>query len=502
MKHILEVTEFLGYELLEGFGSGVGSFQGVSHGFPTISLSSAFRIPYSPESLLGEKAVLDWIIHLGLLAQPLDQCTIGPYVKDICGSFPGKNWLQRFLAHNEDAVRYCRTASLDPKHAQSFNYPTFQTQSGYLHQSFISPSPSFPMGSEEWDLQSAGQDTESDTSSDLGEDITTSLHNNLPIPPMTPANSQWHNKSDHPTPQHTPTATPQVISTHHTRISSSLSKERLINIALTLHDEKEAAEADAGRARAHASIVGRKYTQLQQEILARECAPEASHKSFATTARVMNTAEALNQIEAAFFKCVQRVAKHFHNLQARAEKQIEREQKEQLTQEARAAARAAKAVKAAEKAAAREAEQEWKALAKAKKAALTAASKGHKGTMSRGKRKMVSDDKENEINSDSAPPISNHSPKRHRTASPQPSIASPSRHPPWYRPCPQPAWVGTPGYSAMHPAIASGMILRYAKETTPAIYPGPPPPLVAEPAESSGASHKAARRPQLEASAM
>ncbi|KAF9504747.1 hypothetical protein BS47DRAFT_1244816, partial [Hydnum rufescens UP504] len=71
-----------------------------------------------------EKAVLDWIIHLGLLAQPLDRRTIGPYVKDICGSFPGKNWLQRFLARNEDAVRYCRTASLDPKRAWSFNYPT------------------------------------------------------------------------------------------------------------------------------------------------------------------------------------------------------------------------------------------------------------------------------------------------------------------------------------------------------------------------------------------
>ncbi|KAF9503011.1 hypothetical protein BS47DRAFT_1369855 [Hydnum rufescens UP504] len=41
-----------------------------------------------------EKALLDWIIHLGLLAQPLDCWTIGPFVKDICGSFPGKNWLQ------------------------------------------------------------------------------------------------------------------------------------------------------------------------------------------------------------------------------------------------------------------------------------------------------------------------------------------------------------------------------------------------------------------------
>ncbi|KAF9507294.1 hypothetical protein BS47DRAFT_1252318, partial [Hydnum rufescens UP504] len=71
-----------------------------------------------------EKAVLDWITHLGLLAQPMECHTIGPCVKDICGTFPGKNWLACFLECNKDAVRYCQTAALDPKCAHSFNYTT------------------------------------------------------------------------------------------------------------------------------------------------------------------------------------------------------------------------------------------------------------------------------------------------------------------------------------------------------------------------------------------
>ncbi|KAF9508860.1 hypothetical protein BS47DRAFT_1260588, partial [Hydnum rufescens UP504] len=71
-----------------------------------------------------EKAVLDWITHLGLLAQPMEHHTIGPYVKDICGTFPGKNWLVCFLERNKDAVRYCWTAALDPKCACLFNYTT------------------------------------------------------------------------------------------------------------------------------------------------------------------------------------------------------------------------------------------------------------------------------------------------------------------------------------------------------------------------------------------
>jgi hypothetical protein len=58
-------------------------------------------------------------------------------------------------------------------------------------------------------------------------------------------------------------------------------------------------------------------------------------------------------VKGCIFKCTQWVAKHFHNLQAPAERQIERVKKEWLTHEAR---EAAKAVKVAEKAAAKEAE--------------------------------------------------------------------------------------------------------------------------------------------------
>jgi DDE superfamily endonuclease len=186
---------------------------------------------------------------------------------------------------------------INPLNPDIFPESSFRPSQATSTRASLHLPPSFPMGSEEWDLQSASHNTESDTSSNSGEDITTSLHDNLPIPLMTPTNSQQHDESDHPTPQHTHTATPHMISSCHIHTSSSLSKERLINIALTLCDEKEAAKADADRARAHAAIVGHKYTQLQQDILARERTPKASRKSFATTAHIMNTAEALNQIE-------------------------------------------------------------------------------------------------------------------------------------------------------------------------------------------------------------
>ncbi|KAF9505246.1 hypothetical protein BS47DRAFT_1277272, partial [Hydnum rufescens UP504] len=69
-----------------------------------------------------ENVLLDWITHLGLLAQPLDRRTVGPFVKDLCGTLPGKCWLWRFLQHHNNEIRYCRSSALDPKHAHSFNY--------------------------------------------------------------------------------------------------------------------------------------------------------------------------------------------------------------------------------------------------------------------------------------------------------------------------------------------------------------------------------------------
>ncbi|KAF9507080.1 hypothetical protein BS47DRAFT_1352096, partial [Hydnum rufescens UP504] len=161
-----------------------------------------------------------------------------------------------------------------------------------------------------------------------------------------------------------------------------------------LHNEKEAAKEEAGGAKAHAN--------------------EVSCRSFASSARVMNTTEALTQIEeqrsaaiaevakkdelkcqkednprrTAFFKCAQRVAKHFSDLQTKAQKKAEKELKEHLNREEREAAKVAKAAKAVEKVAAKQAEREQKARAKAEKAALDAATKGHKGVSSRGKGKQ------------------------------------------------------------------------------------------------------------------
>ncbi|KAF9504794.1 hypothetical protein BS47DRAFT_1322545, partial [Hydnum rufescens UP504] len=65
-------------------------------------------------------------MHLGLLAQPLDRRTIGPFVEDICGTFPGKGWLGRFLERHKEKLSYCQSSALDPKRARSFNYSSVQ----------------------------------------------------------------------------------------------------------------------------------------------------------------------------------------------------------------------------------------------------------------------------------------------------------------------------------------------------------------------------------------
>ncbi|KAF9516146.1 hypothetical protein BS47DRAFT_1391047 [Hydnum rufescens UP504] len=111
-----------------------------------------------------------------------------------------------------------------------------------------------------------------------------------------------------------------------------------------------------------------------------------------------------NVRKVAFFKCTQRVAKHFNDLQIKAQKQAKMEPCNQEKE-------AAKAAKAAEKVAAKEAEHKQKAQAKAEKAVLDAATKGHKEATSRGKRKAVSDNKENRAQNQDTPSIQNPSPK-------------------------------------------------------------------------------------------
>ena len=191
-----------------------------------------------------------------------------------------------------------RKCGINPLNPDIFPESSFGPSQATSTQASSHLPPSFPLGNEEWDPQSAGNSTESESSSDSGSDISTSLDNNHSIPSTTPIRSEQCDQPSSPTPQNTHTATPPVTSTRHICISSSLSKERLINIALMLRNEKETAQAAADSAKAHAAIVGRKYTQLQQQIHAREDAPEVSRRSFATTARIMNTTEALDRIEA------------------------------------------------------------------------------------------------------------------------------------------------------------------------------------------------------------
>jgi len=51
----------------------------------------------------------------------------------LCGHFPGKNWLARFLAHHKSKLCFCASYSLDPKHARSFNFPVVHDYFGKLN---------------------------------------------------------------------------------------------------------------------------------------------------------------------------------------------------------------------------------------------------------------------------------------------------------------------------------------------------------------------------------
>jgi len=79
------------------------------------------------KQILQELVLVEWINHLGMLGQPLESRTISPYVRDLSGRFPGRNWLPRFLKRNSKTVRYCRTMALDPKRAMCFNYPSVKS---------------------------------------------------------------------------------------------------------------------------------------------------------------------------------------------------------------------------------------------------------------------------------------------------------------------------------------------------------------------------------------
>ena len=61
-----------------------------------------------------------------MLGQPLETCTISPYVRDLSGRLPGVHWLACFLKCNVKWVRYCHTMALDPKQAMCFNYPAIK----------------------------------------------------------------------------------------------------------------------------------------------------------------------------------------------------------------------------------------------------------------------------------------------------------------------------------------------------------------------------------------
>lgn len=74
-------------------------------------------------SSVQEKVLCDWLAYLGSTGHPISKRSIPPKVQEICGTWPSKFWIRRFLARNPTIVLR-RSSGLDPKRARAFNKPT------------------------------------------------------------------------------------------------------------------------------------------------------------------------------------------------------------------------------------------------------------------------------------------------------------------------------------------------------------------------------------------
>ncbi|THU99808.1 DDE-domain-containing protein, partial [Dendrothele bispora CBS 962.96] len=71
-----------------------------------------------------EAALVSWCHYLDLTGHPLTRRTIGPKVAKLSGTFPGKNWLPRFLERHRDKLFLGRTSKLDDQRGRNFNFHT------------------------------------------------------------------------------------------------------------------------------------------------------------------------------------------------------------------------------------------------------------------------------------------------------------------------------------------------------------------------------------------
>ena len=66
---------------------------------------------------------MDWCHHNSDSATPLHPRTLRGRVLEMVGTYPGKNWVRRFISRHPD-ILVAKPRGLDPKRAQNFNKAT------------------------------------------------------------------------------------------------------------------------------------------------------------------------------------------------------------------------------------------------------------------------------------------------------------------------------------------------------------------------------------------
>ncbi|KAI0055337.1 hypothetical protein BV25DRAFT_1767236, partial [Artomyces pyxidatus] len=67
-----------------------------------------------------EDVLVKWLEHLGHTGHAISKKSIRPKVYALCGRFPNKKWITRFLSRHPELV-LARPTTIDQKRAQAFN---------------------------------------------------------------------------------------------------------------------------------------------------------------------------------------------------------------------------------------------------------------------------------------------------------------------------------------------------------------------------------------------
>jgi hypothetical protein len=278
--------------------------------------------------------------------QPLDVGIFGPfqmifsnkvdeYVKSHKHSLSKTSFVAIYLDSHDEAfssstihVAFCK-CGINPFNPDIFSEADFVPSQATSTVALSHLPSSFPVGSEEWEQESAGVDTDSEESSHDDEahfDTQEHTNDNAMNPSTLPPLHNHHVIASIPTDPPAPISIPKHISPH-------LLKDKLIRIVQELQNKNQKLQDDVEKANMHAVITGQQYSQLQKQVNMKNNTPKTSHQSFSTTACVLNTLDALAII------ATERAAE----LARAQQKELEREEKAQKAKET-CVAKAKKAV--------------------------------------------------------------------------------------------------------------------------------------------------------------